>query len=295
MPIHAITPFNVDPDLRSVATYALSVLSRCRYVTRASFMAAMGTLGLDLDQIENWVKAEMVFEGMVRIDHLTAEEVPYLALTSRGAKELAAATGIHVEGRTLRQLQRPCQKRGHDVATGELLLAVMTLAKDGFIELVGVEADDKKLAFTTVVDEPDAAPEHVTLRPDAMIAVKSAYGTMAYLVETDRGTVQPKTMMRRYRAYLAWSRDGGPFKDFSIKALRVLTVASSEARMKTLMQAATEANHDKPSGFLLFALHDHLTVCTCEWWLGPVARALGTTPESRIPLLPERESDAIAA
>jgi hypothetical protein len=102
-------------------------------------------------------------------------------------------------------------------------------------------------------------------------------------------------MMRRYRGYLAWSKDGGPMRDISIKALRVLTVASSEARMKTLMEAALEANHGKPSGFLLFALQDHLTVCTAEWWLGPVARALGTVPDSRVPLLPERDARTIAA
>lgn len=295
MPIHATTPLNVDPDERAVATHALSVLARCRYVTKTSFLAAMGPLGMRPELVDEWVKSDMLFEGTVRLDHLKADETSYLALTRRGAQALAAATGIHVEGRSTAQLKRRCQKRGHDVCTGELALSVMTLAKDGFIDLVGVETDDKKLAFRTVIDEPDAAPEHVSLRPDAMIGVKSAYGTIAYLVETDRGTVQSKTMMRRYRAYLAWSKEGGPSRDFSIKALRVLTVASSEARMKTLMNAALEASHAKPSGFLVFALQDQLTISTCEWWLGPVARALGTVPESRIPLLPERESDSLAA
>jgi len=295
MPLHATTPLNVDPDERSVATYALSVLARCRYVTQASFMAAMGPLGMGRDLVDDWVKSDIVFQGTVRLDHLKSDESTYLALTRRGAQALAAATGIHVEGRSLPQLKRPCQKRGHDVCTGELALSVMTLAKDGFVDLVGVETDDKKLAFSTIIDEPDAAPEHVTLRPDAMIAVKSVYGAVAYLIETDRGTVQLKTMMRRYRAYLAWSKDGGPFRDFSIKALRVLTVASSDVRMKALMAAALEANHAKPSGFLVFALQDELVISTCEWWLGPVARALGTVPESRIPLLPEREFDSLAA
>jgi hypothetical protein len=295
MSIHATTPLNVDPDERSVATYALSVLARCRYVTKASFMAAMGPLSLRPDLIEDWIKAEIVFQGMTRLDHLKGEEVPYLSLTRRGAQTLASATGIHVEGKSVIQLKRPCQKRGHDVCTGELALTVMTLAKDGFIDLVGVETDDKKLAFSTVVAESDAPPERVTLRPDAMVAAKSAYGTMGYLIETDRGTVQIKTMMRRYRAYLAWAKDCGPFRDFSIKALRVLTVASSEARMKALMDAAFEGNHGRPSGFLVFALQDNLTVCTAEWWLGPVAHALGTVPESRIPLLPERESESLEA
>ncbi len=250
----------------------------------------MGPQGLRSDLIDDWVKAELVFQGTVHLDSLILVDAPYLALTTRGARALAAATGVHVEGRSLTHLKRPCQTRSHDVCTGELTLAVLSLAKDGLIDLVGVETDDRKLAFNLVIAEPDEAPEQMTLRPDAMIAAKSSMGTIAFLIETDRGTVQPTTMRRRYRAYLAWAKSGGPFRDFSIKALRVLTVAPTEARMKTLMDVALEANHDRSSGFLLFALQGHLTINTAEWWLGPVAHALGTVPDSRVPLLPERES-----
>ena len=289
MPLPATTPLTVAPDERAVAEYALAVLARCRYVTRSSFLAAMGPLGLRQDLIDSWLKAEVLFQGTVFVDSLKAEETPYLALTRSGARALAAATGVHVEGRTLTQLKRRCQTRGHDVATGELALSILTLAKDGMIDLVGVETDDRRLAFSTVIAEPDQAPEQMTLRPDGMVAVKSAMGTVAFLIETDRGTIQPKTMQRRYRGYLAWARDGGPFRDFSIKALRVLTVVPTEARKRALMQVALEANHDNPSGFLLFALQDHLTIERAEWWLGPLAYALGTVPESRVRLLPERE------
>ncbi len=295
MPIHATMPLLVSPDEERLAEYALSVLAQCRYLTRASFLAAMGPLGLESERIDDWLKTELLFEGTVHFDPLKPVEVPYLALTKKGAKAVSAATGIHLEARSAAQLKRPCQTRSHDVCTGELALAVLMLAKQDLIELLGVETDDRRLAFATVVVEPDAAPEHVTLRPDAFIAVKSSMGNVAFLLETDRGTVQAKTMMRRYRAYLAWARDGGPFRDFSIKALRVLTIAPTEVRMRALMEAALEANHDRPSGFLLFARQDHLTLQTAEWWLGPVAYALGTVPESRVPLLPEREWSERAA
>jgi hypothetical protein len=289
MPLHATTPLNVAPDEQPVAEHALSTLARCRYVTRASFLEAMGPQGLRKELIDEWIKVELVFQGTVHLDPLVLVDVPYLALTTRGARALAAATGVHVEGRSLAQLKRPSQMRSHDVCTGELALAVLSLAKDELIDLVGVETDDRKLAFNVVVAEADEAPEQMTLRPDAMIAAKSSMGTVAFLVETDRGTVQPTTMRRRYRGYLAWAKSGGPFRDFSIKALRVLTVVPAEARMKALMDVALEANHQRPSGFLLFARQDHLTVNTAEWWLGPVAHALGTTPEGRVKLLPERE------
>jgi hypothetical protein len=189
-------------------------------------------------------------------------------------------------------LGRPSQKRGHDVCVGELALAVLTLARDGQIDLVGVECDDKRLSFGVTFSEPGAAPEQLTLRPDAYIVARSILGDIGFLVEVDRGTVSAKTMARRYHGYLAWQRDHGPVRDFGIKALRVLTVVPTEARLKALHDAALAANHDKPSGFLLFALQDQLTVCTAEWWLGPVAHALGTLPQHRVPLLPEREPNA---
>jgi hypothetical protein len=289
MPLHATTPLCAAPSEQSIAEHALSTLARCRYVTRASFLEAMGPQGLRNELIDDWIKAGLMFQGTVHLDPLVLVDAPYLALTSRGARALAAATGVHVEGRSTTQLKRPSQTRSHDVCTGELALAVLTLAKDDLIDLVGVETDDRKLAFNVVIAEPDQAPEHMTLRPDAMVAAKSAMGTIAFLIETDRGTVQSTTMRRRYRGYLAWAKSGGPSRDFSVKALRVLTVAPTEARMKALMVVAMEANHQKPSGFLLFARQDHLTVNTAEWWLGPVAHALGTTPEGRVKLLPERE------
>ncbi len=295
MSLVATTPLLVEPSDRAAAEYALRVLAQCRFVTRGSFLAALGPAGLLPQQIDDWVNAGLLFEGRVKLDPLAAEDVAYLALTRAGARALAAATGLRVEARTPAMLLRPSQKRGHDVCVGELALAVLTLAREGDIELVGVECDDKKLAFAVTLAEPGQAPEQLTLRPDAYIVARSAMGSVGFLVEVDRGTISPKTMARRYRAYLAWMRDHGPARDFGVKALRVLTVVPTEARLTALHDAAFGANHGKPSGFLLFALQDDLTVCTAERWLGPVALSLGAVPNHRTPLLPPRESHANAA
>ncbi len=289
MPLVASAPLFVEPEHRELGEYALSVLARCRYLTRASFLAAMGPHGMPPSLIEGWVKAGVLFQGTVILDPLKPEEVPYLALTRFGARALSAAMGLHVEGRTPAQLRRATQKRGHDVCVGELALAVFTLAKDGFIDLVGVETDDRRLTMSVTHAEPGEAPEQVTLRPDAYLAARSGMGTVGFLVEVDRGTVSLKTMQRRYAGYFAWQRDGGAFRDFGIKGIRVLTVVPTEARLRALHDAGLEANHGKPCGFLLFALQDQLSVCTAEWWLGPVAYGLGTNPPTRVPLLPERE------
>jgi len=291
MPLVAAAPLLVAPGDRPVAEYAFRVLAQCRFVTRGSFLAALGPLGLLPEQIDDWVRAGLLFEGPVRVDPLsTGDSAPYLALTSAGARALAAATGRRVEASTPATLRKPNQKRGHDVWVGEIALSALTLGREGQIDLVGVECDDHRISFSVTFAHPGEAPEQLTLRPDAYVLVRSSMGPVGFLVEVDRGTVSVKTMARRYAGYLAWQRGGGPVRDFSVKALRVLTVVPSEARLQALHDAALEASHGKPSGFLLFALQDHLSVVTAERWFGPVARGLGTNPESRMPLLCEVRS-----
>jgi hypothetical protein len=295
MPLVAATPLLVAPGDRPLAEYALRVLAQCRFVTKGSFFAALGPAGFSPHQVDDWVRAGLLFEGKIQLDPLaTADAVPYLALTRAGARALAGATGVRVEASTPAMLRRPNQKRGHDVCVGELALAVLTLARDDQIDLVGVECDDHRISFSVTLAEPGAAPESLTLRPDAYVLARTSMGPTGLLVEVDRGTVSAKTMARRYAGYLAWQRSGGPDRDFSVKALRVLTVAPSVARLQALHGAALGANRGKPSGFLLFAPQDDLTVSTAERWLGPVARGLGTVPENRIPLLPARQCDVAA-
>jgi len=219
MPLVAATPLLVEPNDRALAEYALRVLAQCGFVTRGSFLAAIGPAGLLPQQIDDWVRGGLIFESKVRLDPLATQEAAYLTLTRAGARALAAATGVRVEARTPAMLRRPSQKRGHDVCVGELGLAVLTLARDRAIDLVGVECDDKKLAFAVTLVEPGQAPEQLTLRPDAYLVARSAMGSVGFLVEVDRGTISPKTMARRYRAYLAWQRDSGPVRDFGVKAL----------------------------------------------------------------------------
>jgi hypothetical protein len=294
-PLVATTPLHVLPDDRSVAERALTALSRCRFVSRASLLAAMGPSGLRDELIDGWVAAGLIFQGTVTLDPLQPEPTPYLALTRQGARALSAATGASAEGLSASLLKRPSQKRGHDVCVGEVALSVLTLAAEGNIELVGIETDDKRLAVSTVLAEPGESPERITLRPDGLALAEGSFGKTALVLEVDRGTISLETMGRRYAGYMTWYRQGGPETDFGIKALRVVTVVPTEARLKALHDAALKASRGKPSGFLLFALQDDLTVCVAERMLEPVARPLGAAPGFLVPLLPRRPARAGAA
>jgi hypothetical protein len=279
-------PLCTPPELRALAEDVLTAVAKARFVTVASLMAYGGPAGLTLDLVDVWRRSGLLNRGRVQPDPLSPKEIEYVALTSSGARALYAATGKHVEGISAARLKRSSQKRMHDVLVGEVALAVLVLAQGGAIELAGIETDDRKLATSVHLADPGKAPERVVLQADALVMTKGPLGSEALLIEVDRGTTAPRRMQIRYRGYLAWQREhDGPLRDFGTKALRVLTLVPSEARLEKLHAAALDANGSKRSGFLVFGLLDDFTVCTAERWLNLVGRPLGAEPGQRVRLL----------
>ena len=281
----ATVPLNTPPELRALAEDVLTTVARVRFVSVGSLMAYAGPNGLSLDLLDVWCRTGLLHRDLVRPDPLRPDQVQYVAITSVGARALQAATGRHFEGLTRARLARSSQKRMHDVLCGEVALSVITLAKDGEVELVGVETDDRKLANVVHVAELGKEPERIVLQPDALVVTKGPLGNEALLVEVDRGTTAPKRMQARYKGYLAWQREFGPMRDFGTKALRVLTLVPNEARLEKLHAAAFEAHGERRSGFLVFGLQDDFTACTAERWLEPNVRPLGGDHEHRVRLL----------
>lgn len=281
----ATVPLNTPPELRALAEDVLTTVARVRFVTVGSLMAYAGPYGLSLNLLDVWCRAGLLHRDLVHPDPLRPDQIQYVALTTAGSRALQAATGRHVEGITPARLKRSSQKRMHDVLVGETALAVIALAKDGKVELVGVETDDRKIATVVQVVETGREPERIVLQPDALVVTKGALGNEALLVEVDRGTTAPKRMQTRYRGYLAWQREAGPQRDFAVKGLRVLTLVPTETRFVKLHAAALDANGGRRSGFLLFGLLDDFTVFTAERWLELAARPLGTETGQRARLV----------
>lgn len=281
MRLVANIPLNTPPELQKLAAEVLTAVGRCRFVSTGSLMAFAGPHGLSLDVLDAWVHVGLLSRGRVCPDPLRPQEIEYVALTTVGARALHSTVGTKVDGIAPARLRRSSQKRAHDVFVGEVALAAMALARDGAIELVGVETDDRKLANVVHLFAVGQEPERIVLQPDAMLVTEGAIGKEALLVEVDRGTTAPKRMGVRYRGYLHWQRDGGPFKAFGIKALRVLTLVPSEPRLEQLHAAAFEANDSQRSGFLVFGLQDSASVCTAERLLDPIWRQLGSEPTAR--------------
>lgn len=267
-----------------MAQAVFAALAHARFARENSLLAYGGPLGLTHATLESWIAAGLMHRGRVKLDPISGPEVSYLALTTSGARTMAYATGLAVQGITGATLNRSSQKRAHDVEVGEFALAVLSLGRDRTIDLLGIETDARRLATCTTVADLGRGHERVALKPDALVVARSESGLSGLLVEVDRGTIAAPRMADKYAAYVAWKQSGGCERQFSIKALRVLTIAPSESRLRQLRQAGLRATAGRRSGFLLFALAADVSAADAGRLMEPIAHRTGAESDSAIPL-----------
>ncbi|MFO0590494.1 MAG: replication-relaxation family protein [Polyangiaceae bacterium] len=286
MRLAATEAFFAPPELRRLAETVFRALATVRFARRTSLLAVFGPEGLTPDLVDGWVQAGLVHEARVLPVALASETVPYLALTSAGARALTMATGVLASGLSAARMKRSSQKRAHDLAVGEFGLTVTALARAQEIDLLGVQFDDKRLATSIVLRVPGQGPKRVALQADGYVLVRGPRGPVGLLVEVDRGTTSPLRLAEKYHGYLAWKTEGGPERDFAVRAMRVVTLVPDERRLEKLHAAALIANLDKRSGFLLFACDADVRPTECLRLLAPIARSLGGDDAMRVPLFP---------
>lgn len=275
MHIQAASSLFAPPEIRPVAELTLLALAKARFASERALLAFAGPEGLTTALLETWVRVGLVRRDDVVLNLARPEPSRYFALTREGARQLGGKSvgGVYAPSPAL--WRRSAQTRGHDVLVGDFALAVLRLAREGQIELAGLETDDSKFGTSVVLTEPTAEPHRVALQADAYVLTKARDRAEGLLVEVDRGTVSLRRMKEKYAGYLAWARTGGPTRDFAVKALRVLTLAQSEHRLAELRRVAHEANDGRRSGFLLFATTAELDVTTTDRFLEPMSRVVG--------------------
>ena len=277
MRLAAAEPFAATADLRPLAEEVFGVLHLVRFARTASLLAFAGPSGLTSELLDRWINAGLIHIASVVTDPVHAVQEPYACLTKQGARMLMVATGAKAEGVSMARLRRSSQKRSHELGVSDFALGVLSLARDGRVDLLGIETDDRKIGTSAVVTRDGTGARRVALQADLLVAFRTPSGPSALLVEIDRGTVSVAKMEERYQGYLAWHREGGPERDFAIKAMRVLTVAPDAKRLRKLHDAALSANDGRRSGFVLFAEEKEASVTGRGSLLDPIAHSLGGT------------------
>lgn len=186
-----------------------------------------------------------------------------LALHRNGAKELARALEVDpgsVPYSTKSTCERSAMFLDHQLALSRfaLLLAHDLDGENAPAKLYSWETDAERLADAVHLLHD---PKHLGRQPlvaDGLAIVRGCRGVEGLLVEIDRGTERPGYMAKKYRGYLEWWREGGPARKFSLRAIRLLTVAPDARRVERLREACNEATTKRASGLFWFASEEDL-------------------------------------
>ena len=120
----------------------------------------------------------------------------------------------------------------------------------------------------------------VPVAPDGFFGLRDAKGRSNFFVEADRGTMTLKRFTRKLQAYAAYFRGKKQEEKLGIRFFRVLTITSSAARCRNLVQAATAAEDVREVGRLfLFATEQDLPLSSP----GSVFTKIWTAPGRREP------------
>jgi hypothetical protein len=113
-------------------------------------------------------------------------------------------------------------------------------------------------------------------RHSAASLAAHAKGRSNFFVEADRGTMTIKRFTLKLKAYAAFSVAGKHKEKFGINKFRVLTVTSSKARCKNLIDAALAADDVRELRTrFLFATEEDLTLSVPESVLNKIWTAPG--------------------
>lgn len=187
----------------------------------------------------------------------------------------------------------------HELGITELGIALDRLDAAGVIDLVHWETARESIAISVGVVTRDGF-EQVPLVADAYVVLRRGNETHAFLVEVDRGTVATARMRKKFLGYLAWQRLDGPMSRFGVKALRVLTICATPARLERLRSAARDVTSGGGTGFLWFGLAHDVRADDPATLLGPIWRIVREEPAPQPlfrdePAAPAAELDQLGA
>jgi protein involved in plasmid replication-relaxation len=201
-----------------------------------------------------------------RVENGGSSKMVY-AITNKGVQKLQKEGLIQTRAKTDRNAQNK--------EVGDLYLAhTLLVSQIRAMFLLACQAEPqmqflfwregRELLDTIEVTLPDRYAEF-PVAPDGFFGLRDAKGRLYFFVEADRGTSTLKRFTRKLLAYAAYSRTEKHKEKFGIQKFRVLTVTSSRARCRNLVQAAAAAEDlREAAGIFLFTTEEKLALSRPE-------------------------------
>jgi len=258
--------------LLPVELRTLAVLAALRFASADDLRAA----GVGSDVVATLVDRGVAFAFSLQRRMTDAETTTVLALTRRGARELAREAALEPEtvpSSTQKSCSRSAMFMDHSVALSgfALRLALALSDADAPARLLSWEQRPERLAAVAPVAATDSSPAGQPIVPDGLAVIEGPRGPETMLVEIDRGTERPGYLGGKGAGYLRFWLDRGPERCFGTKALRILTVAPDANRTERLMDSFREETRGAGAGLFWFTSEDALAA---SGYLAPVCSTL---------------------
>lgn len=164
-------------------------------------------------------------------------------LDRKGARLLAADMGVEVPAllRKRRQRERGLLFLQHTLAVNDFRIAVTLAARqDGYeiLRWLGERSLRKDEAREGLKEIALEVGKGGSILPDAYFTLKVDGKKASFFVEVDRGHTEGRRIRRKVRVYRQYYASGLYEQHFGTKSLRVLTVTTSDRRMRNLKRWA---------------------------------------------------------
>ena len=188
----------------------------------------------------------------------------YLYALGKNSVSVLAEEGVGSVETVRRRVRSRLNERSelyipHDLMVTDIHVILQRLPKERGITLRAWE--EGKPIFCRVRIKTRNKWKQYDLKPDAFCELKDGRypdgpKTIHYFIEADRSTTKDETFQNKLRGYRAYYKSEAHKNKFGHKGFRVLTVTKTEARARSLCEAAREVIPEHESVMYLFT---HLT------------------------------------
>ena len=169
-------------------------------------------------------------------------------LAGRGAQLVADRLGVDVAEIRWRRSQNHVSSMflEHTLMVNDLRIAVeLASRRNGHHLERWIPEDELKRSPDRVRIEPERGlSRRVAVVPDGYFCLSSNQRRAHFFLEADRATVPNRRWAQKILAYLAYVRSGAYARRYGTQCLRVLTVTTSEKRMRNLLRTTEKTSGD---------------------------------------------------
>jgi len=191
------------------------------------------------------------------------------ALDTRGADLIAKEFGIKRPSLSWKKKDNRVRFMflEHTLAINDFKISLeLAINQRNDVELLFWKRESKEL--NDRVPDPEGKRKYLTVVPDGFFGIKTPEGRSYFFLEIDMGTESNQRFARKIVAYRQYWKTRKYTERYGFRSFRVLTVTTSEKRLKNLLKACYNAGG---RNMFLFASQNLASDISVDTWFSPAS------------------------